>query len=157
MSRNVELRDFLRARRGGVQPGDVGVEVAGTRRVPGLRREEVAMLTAVSVDYYVRFEHWRDVSPSDAVLDAIARVLHLTRRKVTAVHTRAGHADAGRCASRGDRQAERETAVGVALAELRHRDVQPVGEPMEVAEIGQRIAFITDNIGAIIELTEPGT
>ena len=43
------------------------------------------------------------------------------------------------------------------LAELRHRDVQPVGEPMEVAEIGQRIAFITDNIGTIIELTEPGT
>lgn len=45
----------------------------------------------------------------------------------------------------------------MALAELRHRDVQPVGEPMEVAEIGQRIAFITDNIGTIIELTEPGT
>ena len=43
------------------------------------------------------------------------------------------------------------------LADLHERDVHPINEPMEIAEIGQRIAFITDNCGNIIELTEPGT
>ncbi|MCO5968953.1 helix-turn-helix transcriptional regulator [Actinoallomurus soli] len=74
-----ELGEFLRTRRGRVTPEDAGLTPVPTvRRVPGLRREEVAQLAGVSVDYYVRLERGRDVNVSEAVLDAIARALRLT-------------------------------------------------------------------------------
>ncbi|MFE6766588.1 helix-turn-helix transcriptional regulator [Streptomyces sp. NPDC057689] len=72
-----ELGDFLRSRRARISPEDVGLNSYGRRRVPGLRREEVAQLAGVSVDYYIRLEQGRGPSVSDAVLDAIARVLRL--------------------------------------------------------------------------------
>lgn len=71
------LGDYLRARRELVQPGDVGIRISGVRRVPGLRREEVAMLAGISADYYLRLEQGRDRSPSFQVIEAIAQVLHL--------------------------------------------------------------------------------
>jgi transcriptional regulator with XRE-family HTH domain len=75
---NAELRDFLRSRRAKLSPAAAGVErVPGPRRVPGLRREEVARLAGVSVDYYVRLERGRTGSVSEAVLDAVARALQL--------------------------------------------------------------------------------
>lgn len=72
-----ELGDFLRSRRARIQPEEVGLPSYGRRRVPGLRREEVAQLAGVSVDYYIRLEQGRGPSVSDAVLDAIARVLNM--------------------------------------------------------------------------------
>jgi transcriptional regulator with XRE-family HTH domain len=72
-----ELGQFLKSRRGRVRPGDVELEPYGRRRVPGLRREELAMLAGVSVDYYVRLEQGRAGHPSEGVLDAIARALRL--------------------------------------------------------------------------------
>ncbi|MER6533943.1 helix-turn-helix transcriptional regulator [Streptomyces sp900105755] len=81
-----ELGDFLRSRRARIQPEEVGLTSHGRRRVPGLRREEVAQLAGVSVDYYIRLEQGRGPGGpsrtksggvSDAVLDAIARVLRL--------------------------------------------------------------------------------
>ncbi|MFI9047693.1 helix-turn-helix transcriptional regulator [Streptomyces sp. NPDC053427] len=72
-----EIGDFLRSRRARIQPEDVGLPGHGRRRVPGLRREEVAQLAGVSVDYYIRLEQGRGPSVSDAVLDAIGRVLCL--------------------------------------------------------------------------------
>lgn len=72
-----DLGDFLRTRRARIQPEEVGLPSYGRRRVPGLRREEVAQLAGVSVDYYIRLEQGRGPSVSDAVLDAIARVLRL--------------------------------------------------------------------------------
>ncbi|WP_330452465.1 MULTISPECIES: helix-turn-helix transcriptional regulator [unclassified Streptomyces] len=72
-----EIGDFLRSRRARISPEDVGLNSYGRRRVPGLRREEVAQLAGVSVDYYIRLEQGRGPSVSDAVLDAIARVLRL--------------------------------------------------------------------------------
>ncbi len=77
--KRTELSEFLRTRRARVQPEDVGIdaEAAGPRRVPGLRREELAQLAAVSVDYYVRLEQGRRVNASDQVLDAIAHALGL--------------------------------------------------------------------------------
>ncbi|MFC0597352.1 helix-turn-helix transcriptional regulator [Streptomyces palmae] len=72
-----ELGDFLRSRRARIQPAQVGLPDHGRRRVPGLRREEVAQLAGVSVDYYIRLEQGRGRSVSDAVLDAIGRVLRL--------------------------------------------------------------------------------
>ncbi|MFI7686002.1 helix-turn-helix domain-containing protein [Streptomyces griseoaurantiacus] len=79
MANNGELREFLRTRRARVRPEDVGIETGGRRRVPGLRREEVAMLAGVSVDYYSRLEQGRRrLQPSEQVLDALARALRLT-------------------------------------------------------------------------------
>ncbi|MEU3644776.1 helix-turn-helix transcriptional regulator [Lentzea sp. NPDC034063] len=75
---NTELREFLRSRRAKVTPEDAGLPaLPGTRRVPGLRREEVAQLAGVSVDYYVRLERGRNVNVSESVLDALARALQL--------------------------------------------------------------------------------
>lgn len=71
------LGDYLRARRELVRPEDVGLPVNGVRRVPGLRREEVAMLAGISSDYYLRLEQGRDRNPSVQVLEALARVLQL--------------------------------------------------------------------------------
>lgn len=75
---STSLGDFLRARRELVRPADVGIpEGTGVRRVPGLRREEVAMLAGISADYYLRLEQGRDRHPSPQVLEALARVLRL--------------------------------------------------------------------------------
>ncbi|MGV9679989.1 helix-turn-helix domain-containing protein [Nocardia sp. NPDC003482] len=79
MSDRRVLGNFLRACRGRVSPSEVGLPVgAGRRQTPGLRREEVAALAGVSVDYYVRLEQGRDTNPSLAVLDALAAALRLT-------------------------------------------------------------------------------
>ncbi|WP_062428968.1 helix-turn-helix domain-containing protein [Herbidospora daliensis] len=71
------LGEYLRARRELVTPDQVGIPSLGTRRVPGLRREEVAMLAGISAEYYLRLEQGRDRHPSVQVLQAIARVLRL--------------------------------------------------------------------------------
>lgn len=70
------LGEFLRARRALVRPEDHGMP-AGTRRTPGLRREEVALLAGVSTDYYVRLEQGRDRHPSLQVIEALAGALRL--------------------------------------------------------------------------------
>jgi transcriptional regulator with XRE-family HTH domain len=78
VDQNVELKEFLRTRRARIRPEDVGIPFdSGSRRVPGLRREELARLAGVSVDYYVRLEQGRTLNPSEAVLDAVARALRL--------------------------------------------------------------------------------
>jgi transcriptional regulator with XRE-family HTH domain len=71
------LGEYLRARRELVTPEQAGIPAFGVRRVPGLRREEVAMLAGISADYYLRLERGRDRNPSVQVLEAIARVLQL--------------------------------------------------------------------------------
>lgn len=71
------LGGYLRARRALVTPSQAGLPAGGNRRVPGLRREEVAMLAGISADYYLRLERGRDKNPSPQVLGALARVLHL--------------------------------------------------------------------------------
>jgi transcriptional regulator with XRE-family HTH domain len=77
MEQGNELGEFLRARRDLVTPADAGLPDDGERRVPGLRREEVALLAGVSADYYTRLEQGRERHPSEQVLDAIARALWL--------------------------------------------------------------------------------
>src|SRR5689334_15808909 len=77
MAPKAELGEFLKSRRDRLRPEDVGLPSGGQRRVPGLRREELAMLAGVSVDYYVRLEQGRDLTPSEPVLDALARALRL--------------------------------------------------------------------------------
>ncbi|WP_210604062.1 helix-turn-helix transcriptional regulator [Brevibacterium oceani] len=78
MSRKKQtLSEFLTARRAAIRPEDAGINDAGPRHVPGLRREEVAVLSGVSVDWYVRLEQGRQVTPSESVLAAVARTLRL--------------------------------------------------------------------------------
>ncbi|MFI8287524.1 helix-turn-helix transcriptional regulator [Streptomyces sp. NPDC085614] len=77
-SEGAELGRFLRARRTRTSPGHVGLTVgAGIRRTPGLRREELATLAGISIDYYVRLERGKETRPSPAVLDYLARALHM--------------------------------------------------------------------------------
>ncbi|MFI2346454.1 helix-turn-helix transcriptional regulator [Streptomyces sp. NPDC019443] len=71
------LGGFLRARRAQLRPEDRGLPTSGRRRVPGLRREEVAALAGVSADYYMRLEQGRERHPSQQVLEAVARALRL--------------------------------------------------------------------------------
>src|SRR5439155_8308015 len=77
--RREELADFLRNRRAALQPEDVGLPDGGRRRTPGLRREEVAQLAGVGTTWYTWLEQGRDVRASLAVLEAVARALHLNQ------------------------------------------------------------------------------
>lgn len=73
-----ELGRFLRARREQVSPEEAGITTGpGWRRTPGLRREELSSLAGVSVDYYTRLERGKETRPSPAVIDALAKALHL--------------------------------------------------------------------------------
>jgi transcriptional regulator with XRE-family HTH domain len=72
-----EIRDFLTSRRARIKPDQVGLQTFGPRRVPGLRREEVATLAGVSVDYYNRMERGNLGGASESVLDALADALRL--------------------------------------------------------------------------------
>lgn len=76
---DVALGAFLRARRERVDPSDLGFPANGRRRTPGLRREEVASLAGVSVEYLTRLEQGRSSRPSTEVVDALARALRLSR------------------------------------------------------------------------------
>lgn len=71
------LGEYLRARRAQLKPQDVGFAADPHRRVPGLRREEVAILAGISPEYYVRLEQGRDVNPSAQIVTALARALCL--------------------------------------------------------------------------------
>lgn len=80
MDRSAELREFLTSRRARVTPEQAGLAASSSRRrVAGLRREEVAQLAGLSVDYYVRLERGRTPHASTSVLDAVARALRLDR------------------------------------------------------------------------------
>jgi transcriptional regulator with XRE-family HTH domain len=78
MSNREELAAFLRARRARLAPKEAGLPETGRRRTPGLRRQEVAQLAGMSVDYYIRLEQGRGPRPSRQVLSALARALMLT-------------------------------------------------------------------------------
>ena len=78
MDNGNEMRDFLVSRRARITPEQAGLPAyGGNRRVAGLRREEVALLAGVSIDYYTRLERGRAGGASDSVLEGIARALHL--------------------------------------------------------------------------------
>ena len=100
------LGEYLRARRGLVAPEQVGLPGGSHRRVPGLRREEVALLAGISADYYLRLERGRDTNPSAQVLEALARVLHLDDVE-TAYLLDLAKPPSRRTAARSGRRAER--------------------------------------------------
>lgn len=100
------LGEFLRARRGRVSPTDVGLPAgSGLRRTPGLRREELAVLAGVSIDYYTRLEQGKETHPSPSVIDALARALRLDADEHA--HLRALSDHAGRRSSQPRRTSGR--------------------------------------------------
>ncbi|GAA3443008.1 helix-turn-helix transcriptional regulator [Planomonospora venezuelensis] len=85
------LADFLRRRREALRPEDVGLPAGARRRAPGLRREEVAALAAMSTDYYTRLEQQRGPRPSEQMLASLARALRLTGDERGYLFQVAGH------------------------------------------------------------------
>lgn len=80
------LGDYLRARRDQLRPDDVGLAAGTRRRVPGLRREEVATLAGISSAYYLRLEQGQDTRPSGQVVEALAQALRLDRNGTEYLH-----------------------------------------------------------------------
>ncbi|WP_308159628.1 helix-turn-helix transcriptional regulator [Micromonospora sp. C81] len=103
MSTAGPLGEYLRARRELIRPGDVGLPAHGRRRVPGLRREEAALLAGISVDYYLRLEQGRDRHPSTQVLDALARALMLDAEAAAHLYGLARPAPTGPAVRRQER------------------------------------------------------
>ncbi|MHC5560653.1 helix-turn-helix transcriptional regulator [Kocuria sp. U4B] len=101
MDHKAEVRQFLGSRRGRITPSQAGLPVyGGTRRVPGLRRAEVATLAGVSVEYYTRLEQGNLAGVSDEVLEAICRALHLDESERAHLFDLARAAGPGRRARR---------------------------------------------------------
>ena len=86
-----ELADFLRRSRERIEPSSVGLPPRSRMRTPGLRREDVAQLTGISVDYYARLEQQRGARPSEQVIGALARALRLTEDESDYLHRLAGY------------------------------------------------------------------
>jgi transcriptional regulator with XRE-family HTH domain len=101
-----ELGDFLRSRREKLSPRAVGLPAGRRRRTPGLRREEVAELAGIGVDWYIRLEQGRSVSPSVTTVDALARALRLGK---------AEHAHLRELTQNGDRRPFARETVPVAV------------------------------------------
>ena len=107
--RATALGDYLRARREQVRPEDVGLVGGARRRVPGLRREELATLAGISSAYYLRLEQGRDTHPSAQVVAALARALQLDVKATEYLHRLA--APVGGRSPHADMEADVETAV----------------------------------------------
>ncbi len=105
LTRSRELGDFLRTRRARLTPADVGLTSYGGRRVPGLRREELAMLAGVSVTYYTRLEQGQSVNASASVIDAIGRALDLDEDERAHLH------DLAKPAGRKERRVRRQVRL----------------------------------------------
>lgn len=96
MDNRNEVREFLVSRRARISPEQAGIEPSGgRRRVPGLRRDEVARLAGLSVDYYTRVERGKLTGVSDSVLDAVSRALNLDRAERDHLHDMARTANLG--------------------------------------------------------------
>jgi transcriptional regulator with XRE-family HTH domain len=131
MDRRTEIRDFLTSRRAKITPEQAGLKIsplAGARRVPGLRREEVALLAGVSVPYYTRLERGDARGATDAVLDALSRALLLDdaeRAHLFDLVRAANAATAGAAATRAPRRPTRQPVRPELLTMLQAMDGVP--------------------------------
>jgi transcriptional regulator with XRE-family HTH domain len=128
-----EFGDFLRSRRERLSPQSVGFASGRRRRTPGLRREEVAELAGIGVDWYVRLEQGRSVSPSVTTIDALARALRLS--KAEHAHLRAL-----------TRNADRRVFVRETVPETIRRLVESLNQPAYVT--GRRWDVLAWNAAA---------
>ncbi|MCM4076096.1 helix-turn-helix transcriptional regulator [Paractinoplanes hotanensis] len=134
------LADYLRTRREALQPEDVGLPRGRRRRTRGLRREEVAVLAGMSIDYYTRLEQPRGPHPSEQILEALARALRLSREEREHLFRLAGYAT-GRRAADTDHINPGMRRIFDGLQGAAAQVVSPFGEtllqtPLSVALIG---------------------
>ena len=95
-----ELADFLRRCRERIDPTSLGLPPRNRMRTPGLRREDVAQMAGISVDYYARLEQQRGARPSEQVINALARALRLTEDECDYLHRLAGYQTRARSTAR---------------------------------------------------------
>jgi transcriptional regulator with XRE-family HTH domain len=125
-----ELAEFLHARRAALLPEDVGLTAGPRRRVAGLRRDEVAALTGMSTDYYVRLEQARGPQPSEQILAALARALRLSYDERDYLYRLAG--------TNAPQRATLDTHVAPALARVFDRLVDTPA--LVLSSIGETLA-----------------
>ncbi|MFB7905785.1 helix-turn-helix domain-containing protein [Kitasatospora sp. NPDC056076] len=142
------LSDFLRTRRARLRPEDVDLpDYGGLRRVAGLRREELAHLAGVSVDYYTRLEQGRVGNPSTTVLDAVARALRLLPDETGHLHRLAR--PAGRThRSRPARQQPRPSLLRL-LDRLDHTPAVVMGHRMDILAWNRAATALFGDYGAL--------
>ena len=124
-----ELSQFLTSRRAKVTPDQAGLPSYGQRRVPGLRREEVASLAGVSVEYYKRLERGNATGASDQVLDALAGALRLDDAERTHLFDLARAASPIAAECRGTGSASRRVRPAV------HRILESIDAPATVSNM----------------------
>jgi len=122
-----EVRQFLATRRARLTPEQAGIIGGGRRRVEGLRREEVAMLAGMSVDYYARMERGNLSGVSPEVLDALARALRLDEAEVTHLH------DLARASAPASPGRKRPRATGTAVRPALQRLLDTISVPAYIS------------------------
>lgn len=149
MDHRAEVSDFLRTRRDRITPARAGILAGGRRRVPGLRREEVAMSAGISVEYYARIERGDLRGVSVEVLEAIARTLHLDEAESDHLHDLAEAA--GPPTRRRPRPAQQ------AFPESLQRFVDAVSVPVWVRDRRMDVVAANPDARALYEpvLTDP--
>jgi transcriptional regulator with XRE-family HTH domain len=136
------LAEFLRMRREALQPEDVGLPRGFRRRTSGLRREEVALLCHMSVDYYARLERQRGPQPSEQMLASIAQGLHLSLDERDHLFRLAGHHPPTREAA-GDHVVPGMLRIFDRLADTPAEVVTELGETLRQTPLG--VALVGDN------------
>jgi transcriptional regulator with XRE-family HTH domain len=147
MDKRRELGEFLKSRRARLRPHDLDLPSFGRRRVPGLRREELARLAGVSVDYYVRLEQGRAGQPSEDVLDALGRALRLDDTEWAHLHQ----------LSRPVRRRRREPPLERVRAEVRRLVAALDGISTPALVIGRRADILAWNRTAAVLVADWGT
>ncbi|GGK67327.1 DNA-binding protein [Sphaerisporangium melleum] len=132
------LADFLRSRREALQPEDVGLPRGGRRRTGGLRREEVAVLSDMSVDYYSRLEQPHGPHPSEQMLAALARGLRLSLEERDHLFRLAGYATPQR-AMRADHINPGMMRIFDGLADAAAQVVNHVGETLRQTRLSRAL------------------
>jgi len=127
MDNKSEAREFLSTRRARLTPEQAGIIGGNRRRVVGLRREEVAMLAGMSVDYYARMERGDLSGVSPEVLDALARALHLDEAETSHLH------DLARAASPGGPGRKRPRQTGTTVRPALQRLLDTINAPAYIS------------------------
>lgn len=147
MKRRTELGEFLRSRRARLRPEEVGLAPGGgIRRVPGLRREELAYLAGISVEYYVRLEQGRNPGVSDAVLDSVARVLGLDEDERSHLHRLARQPAGG---PRQDRPQQARPGLRQLLYTIGDAPAFVFGRRMDILAWNQLACALITDFGAL--------
>ena len=138
-----EVREFLTSRRAHITPGDAGLPITGNRRVPGLRRNEVADLAGISVDYYAKLERGQIAGASAGVLEALARALQLSEAEHRHLYDLASAADGVPTSARGRSRSTRPHQVRESLERV-------------VDAITGAVAFVRDEMQDIVAVNDLG-